>query len=309
MRRRSGLVVGAVAAAATCAAVANADLIIPSPTPPGPNTRLAADAVNSAREAVAKGDRACRFRVELSRRGSVTHDPIPQEMLDAFAVLRRPATPQDALKPPLAPLAKQIAVDSIRRARVLADGQEVFVIPSLDARPHTIAPPARCRVRERLALEHRLRGMPAQAQRAARRMLRSIERAERTSAPLEPQAGLFLMVRGPHSGFGGGGTSVADLRKYGSFVSSGARRHQARMVGLVPDGVATIDFTFARGHSLEPNGPTYSRVYRRSVAVLDNVVAFIVPRRAIDTAPARQVWRAADGAVVNTVQWPALKAG
>ena len=301
--------VGAVAAAATCATVASADLIIPSTSPPGPNTRIAADAVSSAREAVAKRHRACRLDLGLSQRGSVTHDPIPQEMLDAFAVLRRPATPQDTFKPPLAPVASKIAVDSIRRARVLAEGQEVFVIPSLDARPHASAPPARCRVRERLALEHRLRGKPAQAQRAARRLLRNAQRAEQTTAPREPQAGLFLMVRGPRSAFGGGGTSVADLRKYGSFVSSGARHHQARVVGLIPDGVATIDFTFARGHSLEPHGPTYRRVYRRSVTVVDNVVAFTVPRRAIDTAAARQVWRGADGAVVNTVQWPALKAG
>jgi hypothetical protein len=309
MRRRSGLAVIALAAAATWAAVASADLVIPSPSPPGPNTRIAVDAVNSAREAVAKGDRACRLAFSLSRRGSVTHDPIPQEMLDAFAVLRRPTTPQDALPPQSLPFASRIAVDYVRRARVLADGREVFVIPSLDARPQARARPARCRVRERLALEHRLRGKPAQAQRAARRLLRGTQRAEDQPAQRTPRAGLFLLVRGPHSGFGGGGDSVADLRKYGASVASGARRHQARMVGLVPDGVATIDFTFARGHSIEPNGPTYSRLYHRSVAVVDNVVAFTVPRRAIDTAARREVWRAADGAVVNTVRWPALKAG
>jgi hypothetical protein len=56
--------------------------------------------------------------------------------------------------------------------------------------------------------------------------------------------------------------------------------------------------------SPSPPGPTCGRVHRRSIAVLDNVVAFTAPRRAIDTAAACQVRRGADGAVVNTVQWP-----
>jgi hypothetical protein len=76
------------------------------------------------------------------------------------------------------------------------------------------------------------------------------------------------------------------------------------MVGLVPDGVATIDFSFAKGRSLQPGGPTYHRVYRRTVAVVDNIFALTVPRRAMDAFASRQVWRAADGAVVNVVGGP-----
>ncbi|HEX6618488.1 MAG TPA: hypothetical protein VF024_02450 [Solirubrobacteraceae bacterium] len=67
------------------------------------------------------------------------------------------------------------------------------------------------------------------------------------------------------------------------------------MVGLVPDGVATIDFTFARGHgrSLGPDDDrVYRTIYRRTAAVVDNVVYLTVPRLPGDALFNRQVWRA-----------------
>jgi hypothetical protein len=69
--------------------------------------------------------------------------------------------------------------------------------------------------------------------------------------------------------------------------------------------VATIDFTFARGHGLGPEGDrVYRKVYRRTVAVVANVVALAVPRMPQDAFFNRQLWRAADGSVVNTVRPP-----
>jgi hypothetical protein len=236
-------------------------------------------------------------------------------MLAAFGVLRRPGTPQDVPTSELRfPFANRIAVDYARRARVLPDGTSVFVIPALDARPRFPKRPGRCFANERLALEHRLRGKPAQAQRYARRALRDEQRYEREAAGAAPQAGLFVFERGPHGGGGGGGASVAQVRRNGVFSSSYVRGRGSLVVGLVPDGVATIEFTFARGRSLEPEPEharrrRYSTLYRRTVHVVDNVVALTVPRLPFDALFYRQVWRASDGSVVNVVRGPGVKAG
>jgi hypothetical protein len=305
MGRRRGLAGLTVVAAVACAAVARADFVLPTPHEPGPNTRIAADAVNNATKAVADGDRACQARL-LRRRGSTTHDPPPQDMLDAFAVLRRPTTPADKLEAKrLLPFVDQVAIDYIRRARVLPDGTSVYVIPALSARPAFAKRPERCFAREREALEHRLRAKPAQAQRLARRLLRQAQRGQREAASHPPQAGLFLEEIGAHGGGGGGGQDVASIQHNGQFGASYVRHRGSRVIGLVPDGVATIDFTFARGHGLGPEGDrVYRKVYRRTTAVVHNIVFLTVPRMPEDALYNRQVWRAADGSVVNRITPP-----
>jgi hypothetical protein len=311
MRRRACFVAVAVTGAAACTAVASADFVLPTPPKPDPNATVATDAVNDAINAVAKGDRRCRAKV-VRRRAATTHDPPPREMLDAFAVLRRPATPADAFDVQhRIPFASEVAVDYIRRARVLADGTSVYVVPALDGRPTLARRPADCSAREREALAHRLRGKPAQVQRAARRLLRTFETSQRQAASLPPQPSLFVFAIGPGGGGGGGGSDVGEIRKHGALGASYVRGRGSRIVGLIPDGVATIDFTFARGHSLGPGpGPrsgrdrVYRTVYRRTAAVVANVVALTVPRLPEDTFYNRQVWRAADGSVVNTIKPP-----
>jgi hypothetical protein len=207
------------------------------------------------------------------------------------------------------PFGGAVAVDYIRRARVLPDGTSVYVVPSLDARPPIAKRPAFCSAREREALEHRLRGKPARAQRAARRLLHTFEQSQRQVAGRPPRPGLFVFESGPHGGGGGGGLGVAELRKRGAFSASYVRGRGSRVVGLVPDGVATIDFTFARGHSLDL-GPghshdrVYRTIYRRKAAVVHNIVYLTVPRMPQDALYCRQLWRAADGSVVNTIKPP-----
>ncbi|MGZ4279778.1 MAG: hypothetical protein ACXVVU_24305 [Solirubrobacteraceae bacterium] len=307
MRRRAVFVAVAATGAAACAAVASADFVIPTRTEPGPNTRIAADALNGAIAAVGNGDPSCR--PHMVRGGATTtHDPPPQDMLDAFAVLRRPATSGDAFENKLRiPFGGPIAVDYIRRARVLPDGTSIYVVPSMSARPMIAKRPASCSAREREALEHRLRGKPAQAQRAARRLLRNYERGQREAASSPPTPGILVFEFGPHGGGGGGGgQDVAGIRKRGAYTSTYAgRRRGTRLVGLIPDGVAAIEFTFARGRGLGPEGDrVYRTIYRRTAAVVDNVVALTVPRMPEDAFFNRQVWRAADGSVVNTVKPP-----
>jgi hypothetical protein len=306
MRRRLGLLALGTLSAIACAGVARADATSAAAQPPGPNTRIAEQALDSALKAVAKRDPACRARVPPLKH-TITHDPIPQAMLDSFAVLRRPKEAQDEITDDMGfPFAEKIAVDYIRRAIVLPGGISVFVIPALDARPAIPKRPAVCGVRERQALEHRLRGKPAQARRAARRQLRHLHEIERKAARRTVEAGLFLLVSGPKGGFGGSGvTAVSDIRRIGTFVASDAGRGSALLVGLVPDGVATIDFTFAAGHSRAPgSNRTYSSAYRRSAAVANNIVALMVPRAPEDAIVNRQVWHAADGTAINTVRWP-----
>jgi hypothetical protein len=307
MRRRAVLLAVAATGAASCAAVASADFVLPTPQRPGPNATIATHAVNDAIDAVAKGDRRCQ--PQLVRGGAATtHDPPPQEMLDAFAVLRRPASPGDALDlRHRLPFGALIAVDYIRRARALADGTSIYVVPALSARPALTKRPGSCSAREREALAHRLRGKPAQAQRAARRLLRSFQTSRRQAASLPPRPGLFVFESGPHGGGGGGGLDVPGIREHGALNASYVRGRGSRVVCLVPDGVATIDFAFARGHSLgggPGRGRVYRTVYRRTAAVVDNVVALTVPRLPGDALFNRQVWHAADGTVVNTIKPP-----
>jgi hypothetical protein len=242
----------------------------------------------------------------LARAGATTtHDPPPQDMLDAFAVLRGPATAVDVLDlRHRLPFGARITVDYVRRARVLPGGASVYVVPALDARPAFAKRPASCSARDREALEHRLRGKPAQAQRAARRLLSEFETQQRQATSRAPRPGLFVFTVGPGGG-GGGGSDVAEIRRYGALSASYLRGRGSRLVGLVPDGVATIEFTFARGRGLRPDGHrVYRRIYRRTTAVVNNIVALTVPRRPEDAFYNRQVWRAADGSVVNTVKPP-----
>jgi hypothetical protein len=232
-------------------------------------------------------------------------------MLDTFAVLRRPAAPQDSV-PAAAqlPFVREIAVDYVRRARVLPNGMVVYLIPALDSRGGPLRKrPQRCLARERTALESRLRGTPAQARRAAERMLRARQRLEhQASRVVPPRPGLFVEVARKGGGFGGGGGEVASIRRRGQLLTTAVHGRDSLLISLVPDGIATIDFTFARGHGREPGSTrVYRRVYRRSVAVVHNIVPLTVPRLPPDAFYSRQVWRAADGSVVNVVPAPTAR--
>jgi hypothetical protein len=55
---------------------------------------------------------------------------------------------------------------------------------------------------------------------------------------------------------------------------------------------------------LRPGGAGYRKIYRRTAAVVDNVVALTVPRLPGDALFNRQVSHAADGTVINTIKPP-----
>lgn len=108
-----------------------------------------------------------------------------------------------------------------------------------------------------------------------------------------------------HLGSGGGGSDAREIRRRGMFRATQlSRRSRAVLSGVVPDGVASIDFVFARRGSRGRGRPPvrYPSVLRRSEPVQDNVVGFVVARRAEDAFPLRMVWRAADGRIVRVVE-------
>jgi hypothetical protein len=299
MGRRRAIAVIALAAVAGSAAVARADFVIPT-SQEGPNTPLAGELVGDAITAVGRRDRACGLSSSTPD-ATPTHEAPPPEMLAAFAVLRRTATPADALDVRDLTFDGRVAIDYVRRARVLPDGTAIYVIPSLDAPPALGAMPGACFARQREALEHRLRGKPAPAQRLARRLLHHLQGIWRRAADPAPQPGVFVQEVSPDgNSVGGGGDDVDAISKGSGFITSGEGR-RSRLTGVVPDGVATVELTFARGRSAVDPRRVYRHLYKRTVAVVSNIVSLSVPRDQQDALYNRQVWRAADGTVIKTV--------
>jgi hypothetical protein len=235
-------------------------------------------------------DRACRFRP--IERGAVDGTP-SAELLNSLAALRRPARPDENLD--LLPLSIERLSVFRDYVRVLtaADATpfDVFAMPNVSSsRPR----PKRC-VSE---LRQRVHRTVADRSRAFRRVVSDRLRAEiGRNWSARPREGLLVLVDS-------GGTMVdrSTFQTHGVFTSRAGETPGARFYALVPDGVATIDFTFRR---FEPTGyrsKHHPVTYRTTVAVTDNVVSFQAPLTLRDTAMPAQVWRGADGHVIRVIR-------
>jgi hypothetical protein len=230
-----------------------------------------------------------------------------QSLLDTFAIFRRPATDEDRAAqdtPELIP-ADGIYVDYERIAHA-ADGRRYLIVPSQGS-VHIDPLPDSCLQRIHKALRRSLHGETPAVQRRALHFYNSMVRNEHRLAHRKPQEGLFLFAHNADgTGGGGGGTNVTYIREHGMFTSGGRTGASAVLSGLIPDGVATIDFTFARVHSRgrDHKPRVYPSVIRTAVPVQDNVVALDVKRSAEDAFPSKMVWRDSAGAVVRVVRLP-----
>jgi hypothetical protein len=182
-------------------------------------------------------------------------EPLEPALLANFAILRRPAGPQDAL-PPINPLGEALSFQ-LRGylpayIRLLAEGfggERYFLVPGF-ARTFRI-PPARClpralrRVRSRLVAEQRKRGG-------------------------EPV--YCIAAVGPNSPRAGGDEQCLPF----SAIQSGAgliatETSTSPVVSLVPDGVATVRLTYRSGEVI-------------SAAVDNNTFTFTPPQGPIRKA-------------------------
>jgi hypothetical protein len=290
MRGMTGRAHAGVASIAILLAVTGTALAAPPPGSSLLDRRIyyADQAIEQAGQKVAR-DRACRFRP--IERGAVDGTP-SAELLSSLAALRRPARTDENLD--LLPLS--IARMSVFRdyVRVLTapDGTsfDVFAMPNVSSsRPR----PKRC-VSE---LRRRVHRAVADRSRAFRRVVSDRLRAEISiNWSARRREGLLVLVDS-----GGTMVDLSGFQTHGVFIWRGGETPGARFYALVPDGVATIDFTFRR---FEPTGywsKHHPVTYRTTVAVKDNVLSFAAPLTLRDSAMSAQVWRAADGHVIRVI--------
>lgn len=266
--------------------------------------RIAVQLINEATHRVQHAHRACRPSLRVDPRPTFTTAKPSDALLGTLGVLRRPATDADRVDTTslLFPFARGIYENWIRTATA-SDRRQFSVIVAQDRlRPRGI--PQSCLALEDGVLRRLLvhRG-PAVAT-VALRLKRRLDREEHPKGGFKPAEAIFLFQRTADGriGSGGGGVDLAYFVRHGLFASSGTGS-RSTVSGLLPDGVARVDFTFARSVSRGPHRDP--KVYPMGIAlsaeVQDNVVSFDVDRPAEDAFPAQMVWRRADGSVIRII--------
>jgi hypothetical protein len=226
-------------------------------------------------------DRACRPR-PVSRR-STTAAP-SATMLSALAPLRRPQLPEDLQGIASQPPGSIALYTNYVRLVHAADDTALTIAPIpnfnlFEARPQRCVSQLRARFREAIS------GRPAAFRRVARHELRSEVRF--AWAPVSREG---ITVFYPGGGFRG---DLATLRRRGVYGATGSLEAPGTTsLGVVPDGVASIDFVFRRSGRV---------LHRATVAVRENAVSLHV-QLGLSAWMAEQVWRAADGSVIRTVR-------
>lgn len=268
--------------------------------------RQAVDLVNRANRRIAQRDQACVPRSPFEDRLPPTQDPVSQAVLDVVAPLRRPAGPQDALPGNASEgfVVGQLYATSVRTLTAADGSRFTMYVARLDYRG--LETPPRCRTLARAELRRLVKGQPRALRTRALSLQQHAGRAP--SGRSGPRDGIFLFGRdaaGRVTG-GGGGGDVTNFRTHGAFNSMGGGGRSARLSGLVPDGVASVTFTFpkrvSRGRNYKPK--VYARTVTRTVRVSENVVSLRVPRDAPNALSVRMVWRAADGSILRVVRAP-----
>lgn len=267
---------------------------------------LAVKLINEATQHVRQRHPRCRTSFDPDARPTFTDARPSDALLSTLGVLRRPATDADHVDPRALlydPFASNIYTQWIRVATA-TDGRQFVVFASQD-RLRPKLPPRRCLALQNAELGRLLAGREAAVRRYALRLKRSLDRSEFPKGGFKPQEAIYFFTRSPSGGLGGGGggVDVGYFRRHGMFMSSGTR-DRSDVAGLLPDGVASVEMTFARSVSRGPHRDpkVYPRTIRVTVSVRDNVVSLEIARPAEDAFPTRMVWRRANGSVIRDVR-------
>lgn len=241
--------------------------------------------------------------------------PAPQAVLDAFGILRRERTDDDALPVRALRALRQagLAVPDPTVARRLrrAGRGTAWIVPVADLRP--LSAPGRCVLRR--PVPRRARPLPARTARPPRTPRRSPVPAPAPApliaapvgplgsptaprpAPRDPQPGVAVVSLGDILG-GGGGTLHDLLRGLAApevTPCAGPRDDLVGVSGVVPDGVEAVYLTAADGSAVRAD-------------VTDNGYTFLVPSpaRAAMRVPRYVVWTTDGTPHVAPVLLPAL---
>jgi hypothetical protein len=292
---------GTLAAAAPAAAVSLDDAAAAR------REQRAIDLINSATREMRR-DPACRQRIDFT---TTFTDAVPSAAMRAsLSLLRRPAIPEDLITQDSGPGLEFLGAHGVYRNWIrmgrAADGSEHYLIVAQDRR--FAQPVSRACLRTRhAALVRMTAGEDRRVRTIALRTEARINREEQSAGGFPRHEVIYLFGRAPDGsvGGGGGGVELAWFLRHGLFgTASRGSGDTAEVTGLIPDGVATIEATFAQRASRGPHRAPdlYPSELTLTLPVQDNLVAFTVPREARDAFPSKMVWRAADGSIVRTVR-------
>lgn len=255
--------------------------------------------------------RGCEVRYDAEP--SFTDAAPSERLLSQLSLLRRPAIPED-LAPATAPMMRMVEGRGVyrnwyRMGRA-ADGREYYLVTAQDLR--RVKPlPHRC-LRRRHALL--LRMVRPESRRIRTLSLRAERRANREEEPaggFPAREQLFLFQRQNGTvGLGGYHADVDEWEQRGLLVQMGvydgrvAAPDRMLLVGVIPDGVTSIELRYPRRADRGPYAPdeVYESALRIVAPVQDNLMSVVVDRASPDAIPSTMVWRAADGSVVRTVR-------
>ncbi len=237
-------------------------------------------------------DRSCRPR---------PNNPGPTEgtpsaaLLQTLAPLRRPQQPaeQNALNV-FAPVQFPSAYRDYVRVVHTPGGTAFTIVPTPNLN-HFLSRPRHCAAELGQRVRRAIADASAAFRREAKRQLRNVIRSAWIASPRE---GVWLFAGGS-----GTATDLAGLQHRGAFTwTGGFKVADTAIYGLLPDGVASVEFTFRR---FEPTGywsKHHPVTLRYGTPVNDNLVAFHVPLTLRDASIWRQVWHASDGHVLRVVR-------
>jgi len=264
------------------------------------------DAQNNAarRDQVCESDRSLAGVGNPGRRPSLSQADPSAATLAILGVLRRPAAPSDKLPPRLIgapphqhvyrdgtiPPVKNVYIRYVRKARHRF-GANYYVVPAGDVN-NLVPVPARCWAEQRAALRRELPIIPVRL-RSGVLALEPLFVAQQRDNDL-PYPGVCLIGINDTGNGGGGcdaGGSLTQIENGTGAMPSGAPAGVGVVDGLVPDGVRTVTFEYAR---------------HRPVTVLAINNVFIVRRQGLPNYgfPNTIVWRAGDGRIIKVIHRP-----
>ncbi|MBJ7329792.1 MAG: hypothetical protein JHC95_07845 [Solirubrobacteraceae bacterium] len=219
---------------------------------------------------------------------ATTTDPAPAATTELVGLLRRPAAAEDAL-PQLAPgtlVFGRVHLAAIRSV-VLGSGERIWMMPT-QLTLWVDPPTERCRNLEAAQVRRLARAAPARVQRKVERILREVRQDDARARATKPMLdGLAIgALRTPQTTFAVGQGDIEELADRGIFGSVGASLET--VVGVVPDGVASIDIVSTNGA-------------RTTAAVKDNVVSFPGALPGVAGYGFAQTWRGPGGEVLKEI--------